>query len=257
MRAQRPVVHQHYLGMTALPQTRLLRLRFTHPAASRGGSKPAHAARLAKAAHQTTIAHRGTDGRQDESLSRGLRALAARPAGVLGRGRAAIDWYERPKKVFDPAAGVYGRWFAGGVCNTCWNAVDRHVVAAARSAGDHLRLAGHQHQADDHLRRAADRTELLAGILKDSASARATASSSTCRWSRRRSSRCSPARASAPFTRWCSAASRPTSSPPASMTPSRRSSCPRAAASSRRASWPTSRCSTRRSTSPRTSRRRA
>jgi propionyl-CoA synthetase len=40
-----------------------------------------------------------------------------------------IDWIEAPRRVFDPAAGVYGRWFVDGVCNTCWNAVDRHVVA--------------------------------------------------------------------------------------------------------------------------------
>ena len=39
-----------------------------------------------------------------------------------------IDWYETPKRVFDPQAGVYGRWFTDGVCNTCWNAVDRHVM---------------------------------------------------------------------------------------------------------------------------------
>jgi propionyl-CoA synthetase len=38
-----------------------------------------------------------------------------------------IDWYEPAKKVFDPAVGVYGRWFVGATCNTCWNAVDRHV----------------------------------------------------------------------------------------------------------------------------------
>ena len=25
-------------------------------------------------------------------------------------------------------ADVYGRWFVGGICNTCWNAVDRHVM---------------------------------------------------------------------------------------------------------------------------------
>ena len=31
--------------------------------------------------------------------------------------------------MFDPDAGIYGRWFSGGVCNTCFNAVDRHVNA--------------------------------------------------------------------------------------------------------------------------------
>jgi propionyl-CoA synthetase len=38
-----------------------------------------------------------------------------------------IDWIEPPKTIFDPNAGVYGRWFPDAVCNTCWNAVDRHV----------------------------------------------------------------------------------------------------------------------------------
>ena len=36
---------------------------------------------------------------------------------------------EQPKKIFDKDAGIYGRWFTGGVCNTCCNALDRHVLA--------------------------------------------------------------------------------------------------------------------------------
>ena len=50
------------------------------------------------------------------------------PQGFWGEAAQAIDWIEPPKQVFDPDSGVYGRWFAGGVCNTCWNAVDRHVM---------------------------------------------------------------------------------------------------------------------------------
>ena len=50
------------------------------------------------------------------------------PQGFWGEAAQAIDWIEPPKQVFDPGAGVYGRWFPGGVCNTCWNAVDRHVM---------------------------------------------------------------------------------------------------------------------------------
>jgi len=50
------------------------------------------------------------------------------PQGFWGEAAQAVDWMEPPKQVFDPDAGVYGRWFAGGVCNTCWNAVDRHVM---------------------------------------------------------------------------------------------------------------------------------
>jgi propionyl-CoA synthetase len=41
----------------------------------------------------------------------------------------AIDWFETPKTIFDPKAGVYGRWFPDGICNTCYNMVDRHVLA--------------------------------------------------------------------------------------------------------------------------------
>src|SRR5450432_3213356 len=41
---------------------------------------------------------------------------------------AEIDWIEPAKKVFDPSIGLYGRWFAGAVVNTCYNALDRHVA---------------------------------------------------------------------------------------------------------------------------------
>jgi propionyl-CoA synthetase len=51
------------------------------------------------------------------------------PEGFWAEVAREIDWYEPPRQIFDPNAGVYGRWFVGGVCNTCWNAVDRHVVA--------------------------------------------------------------------------------------------------------------------------------
>src|SRR4029453_12259638 len=54
------------------------------------------------------------------------RSLAD-PEGFWGEAAAAIDWYEPEKKVFDKDAGVYGRWFTGAVCNTCYNAIDRHV----------------------------------------------------------------------------------------------------------------------------------
>jgi propionyl-CoA synthetase len=49
------------------------------------------------------------------------------PEGFWGEAAQAIDWYEPAKTVFDKDAGVYGRWFAGAVCNTCYNAIDRHV----------------------------------------------------------------------------------------------------------------------------------
>ncbi len=51
------------------------------------------------------------------------------PAGYWGEAARAIDWDRAPDRVFDPALGVYGRWFPGGRLNTCFNAVDRHVAA--------------------------------------------------------------------------------------------------------------------------------
>jgi propionyl-CoA synthetase len=51
------------------------------------------------------------------------------PEGFWGEAALAIDWVEKPKKIFDKKAGIYGRWFADGVCNTCYNALDRHVLA--------------------------------------------------------------------------------------------------------------------------------
>lgn len=38
-----------------------------------------------------------------------------------------IDWFSPATKTFDADEGVYGRWFTGATCNTCYNCVDRHV----------------------------------------------------------------------------------------------------------------------------------
>jgi len=50
------------------------------------------------------------------------------PEGFWREAAKGIDWYQPFDTVFDAADGIYGRWFAGGVCNTCFNAVDRHVA---------------------------------------------------------------------------------------------------------------------------------
>jgi len=50
------------------------------------------------------------------------------PEGFWAKAATEIDWIEPARKVFDPSMGVYGRWFAGGVLNTCYNALDRHVL---------------------------------------------------------------------------------------------------------------------------------
>ena len=51
------------------------------------------------------------------------------PESFWQEAASAIDWYKPADKVFDPDAGVYGRWFTGAECNTCYNCLDRHVAA--------------------------------------------------------------------------------------------------------------------------------
>ena len=53
----------------------------------------------------------------------------ADPEAFWGKAAQEIDWFSPAKVAFDADIGVYGRWFPGGQCNTCWNCVDRHVEA--------------------------------------------------------------------------------------------------------------------------------
>lgn len=52
----------------------------------------------------------------------------ADPEGFWADAAREIDWIKPADKVFDAKQGVYGRWFAGAVVNTCYNALDRHVA---------------------------------------------------------------------------------------------------------------------------------
>ena len=49
------------------------------------------------------------------------------PEGFWREAAREIDWIEPPRQIFDPKAGVYGRWFPDAICNTCYNALDRHA----------------------------------------------------------------------------------------------------------------------------------
>ncbi|HSG96294.1 MAG TPA: AMP-binding protein, partial [Afifellaceae bacterium] len=51
----------------------------------------------------------------------------ADPEAFWARAAEDIDWSKRWEKAFDAGEGVYGRWFVGAECNTCYNCVDRHV----------------------------------------------------------------------------------------------------------------------------------
>src|SRR5215831_17543482 len=54
------------------------------------------------------------------------RSLAD-PEGFWGEAAKDIDWYRAPTQVLDRSNPPFYRWFTGGVLNTCFNAVDRHV----------------------------------------------------------------------------------------------------------------------------------
>ncbi len=98
-------------------------------------------------------------GRPFEPLSRSLRALAARSAGLLGaRRRPDIDWFEKPQD----RVRSEGRHL--------WPLVRRrrlqHLLQrgrppcrcrARRAGGDHLRFAARRHEAHHHLSPPADR----------------------------------------------------------------------------------------------------
>ena len=78
------------------------------------------------------MADHGTKRAADERTSRYYETYAhwrRDPEGFWGDAARAIDWFEAPQRIFDPSLGAYGRWFPDAICNTCHNAVDRHVIA--------------------------------------------------------------------------------------------------------------------------------
>src|ERR1700720_4343374 len=66
---------------------------------------------------------------QDNTRNHEVHARSvADPEGFWGEAAQEIDWIEPAKKIFDSTMGLYGRWFASAVVNTCYNALDRHVA---------------------------------------------------------------------------------------------------------------------------------
>src|SRR6516162_6751476 len=90
------------------------------------------------------------------------------PVGFWAEAAQDIDWFRPATKVFDPAAGVHGRWFAGATCNTCFNALDRHVIAGRGSQPAIIYdspLAGIKRTLTYH--RLLTETQVLGGMLRD------------------------------------------------------------------------------------------
>src|SRR5215469_11885088 len=58
-----------------------------------------------------------------------FRRSLADPAGFWAEAAHAIDWYTPPARILDDDNPPFYRWFRGGVLNTCYNALDRHVAS--------------------------------------------------------------------------------------------------------------------------------
>ncbi|WP_299210020.1 propionyl-CoA synthetase [uncultured Tateyamaria sp.] len=89
------------------------------------------------------------------------------PVAFWGKAAEGIDWFEPATSVFNPHLGVYGRWFEGAMCNTCYNCLDRHVEAGH---GDRLALV-HDSPVTDSVSRftfseMTDRVSALAHVLR-------------------------------------------------------------------------------------------
>jgi propionyl-CoA synthetase len=59
------------------------------------------------------------------------------PAAYWAAEAQGITWTKPWDKVFEPLLGAFGQWFAGGMLNTCYNCLDRHVEAGR---GDQVAL---------------------------------------------------------------------------------------------------------------------
>src|SRR5262245_52634311 len=51
------------------------------------------------------------------------------PDGFWAEAAQAVDWIQPWHDVIDAERKPFYRWFTGGLLNTCFNAVDRHVLS--------------------------------------------------------------------------------------------------------------------------------
>src|SRR5690606_6274700 len=53
------------------------------------------------------------------------------PEEFWGEQAQLVDWIRRPRQVLDSSRAPHHRWFPDATLNTCYNALDRHVVKGA------------------------------------------------------------------------------------------------------------------------------
>jgi len=61
----------------------------------------------------------------------------AEPEGFWGEQAELVDWIRKPQRILDDSRPPFYRWFPDATLNTCYNALDRHVV---RGHGDRTAL---------------------------------------------------------------------------------------------------------------------
>ena len=61
------------------------------------------------------------------------RSIADRE-GFWAEQARSIDWFAQPERILDDDTAPIYRWFRGGRLNTCFNALDRHVIRGAADA---------------------------------------------------------------------------------------------------------------------------
>ena len=89
------------------------------------------------------------------------------PEGFWGAAAESVFWYQKWDRVLDDSNVPFYQWFTGGLTNTCYNAVDRHVEAGR---GDQLALI-HDSPATDSItkftyRALLEKIAAFAGVLK-------------------------------------------------------------------------------------------
>lgn len=65
----------------------------------------------------------------DGNYARAHRRSIEDPEGFWAEAARGIDWITQPARVLDDSRPPFYRWFSGGQLNTCYNALDRHVIA--------------------------------------------------------------------------------------------------------------------------------
>ena len=90
------------------------------------------------------------------------------PEGFWADAAKDVDWIRPWDKVLDDADKPFYRWFVGAECNTCYNAVDRHILSGR---GDQVALIYDSPVTGDTIKKYTyselrDEVALFAGVLR-------------------------------------------------------------------------------------------